>query len=80
MIEFGDKTTFKLTKDEAWLYCLTLEHNGHKDWRMPRRSDNYNRGAGTNDFWYDEKNFEPYFSDDTDRWWYAFPVRDNDTD
>lgn len=19
----------------AWLYCLTLDYNGHKDWRLP---------------------------------------------
>ena len=24
-----------LTFEEAWLYCLTLEHNGRYDWRMP---------------------------------------------
>ena len=24
-----------LTYNEAWLYCITLDYDGHKDWRMP---------------------------------------------
>lgn len=34
MIEFGPPRT-KLTVHEAWLYCLTLDYAGHKDWRLP---------------------------------------------
>ena len=25
--------------DEAWIYCLTLDYNGYKDWRMPTREE-----------------------------------------
>lgn len=35
MIENADISHHEMTCDEAWLYCLTLEHNGYKDWRMP---------------------------------------------
>lgn len=24
-----------MTRDEAELYCLTLDYDGHKDWRLP---------------------------------------------
>lgn len=34
MIEYGP-TSGRITHEEAWLYCLTLEYNGHKDWIMP---------------------------------------------
>jgi hypothetical protein len=35
MIEIAHSSPGFLTFEEAWLYCLTLEHNGHYDWRMP---------------------------------------------
>jgi len=35
MIEFSNFSTHKLQYYEAWLYCLTLDCHGHKDWRMP---------------------------------------------
>jgi hypothetical protein len=35
MIESARPSPDRLTFEEAWLYCLTLEHNGHHDWRMP---------------------------------------------
>jgi hypothetical protein len=35
MIEFAPTFFPELTYDEAWVYCVTLEHNGHKDWRLP---------------------------------------------
>lgn len=25
--------------DQAWLYCLTLNYNNHKDWRLPTRKE-----------------------------------------
>jgi hypothetical protein len=27
---------YHLSKDEIFLYCLTLSHNGYKDWRQIR--------------------------------------------
>lgn len=35
MIEFSNFSTHKLQYYEAWLYCLTLDRHGRKDWRMP---------------------------------------------
>lgn len=35
MIEIAPLSDFPMTYDEAWLYCATLEHNGHNDWRIP---------------------------------------------
>jgi hypothetical protein len=35
MIEKGPAAGKKLHYREAWMYCLTLSYNGHKDWRMP---------------------------------------------
>lgn len=40
MIEFAELSDCKFNYNEAWLYCLTLVHNRHKDWRMPT-SDEY---------------------------------------
>ena len=35
MIERAPFVDHYLTHDEAELYCLTLDYNGHKDWRLP---------------------------------------------
>lgn len=35
MIELAPTFFPELTYDEAWVYCVTLEHNGHNDWRLP---------------------------------------------
>jgi len=57
----------RLTYNEAWLYCITLDYDGHKDWRMPT-SIEYNdlphRG------WYVER-----YGNDI---WAVTPVRDAD--
>ena len=34
-VELGPVSSSNLTYDQAWLYCITLSHNGHKDWQMP---------------------------------------------
>ena len=28
-----------MTYDEAVMYCFFLDYNGHKDWRMPTRTE-----------------------------------------
>jgi hypothetical protein len=33
--EYGIRSPDRLTFDEAFLYCLTHNFNGHKDWYMP---------------------------------------------
>jgi hypothetical protein len=35
MIEFAAMVFHQLTYSEAWMYCVTLEYDGHKDWRLP---------------------------------------------
>ena len=35
MIEKAPKTDYEMSYDDAFLYCLMLEYNGHKDWRLP---------------------------------------------
>jgi hypothetical protein len=39
MIEFAPTFFPQLTYDEAWVYCLTLDYNGHNDWRMPTHKE-----------------------------------------
>lgn len=45
MIESARISPDYLTFEEAWLYCLTLEHNGHHDWRMPTYIERINLGC-----------------------------------
>jgi hypothetical protein len=35
MIEYAPKIEKDMSHDQAWLHCLTLDYNGHKDWRLP---------------------------------------------
>jgi len=35
MLEFALVTQHSMTYSEAWLYCITLDYAGRKDWRMP---------------------------------------------
>ena len=41
MIEFAPAVTEVMSFNQAWLYCLTLSHDGHKDWRMPDIVDSW---------------------------------------
>jgi hypothetical protein len=57
MIEISDKTACrKLGYNEAWLYCLTLNHNGHKDWRMPAQFDHYQGNDWPTSTWVEVSN------------------------
>ena len=38
-IEFAPAVTEVMSFNQAWLYCLILSHNGHKDWRLPTRDE-----------------------------------------
>jgi hypothetical protein len=35
MTEFAPMVFHQLTYNDAWMYCVTLEYDGHKDWRLP---------------------------------------------
>jgi hypothetical protein len=53
MIEVAPITYVKLTYEEAILYCQFLEHNGHRDWRMPTYEEYYHdKNIGAKWSWY----------------------------
>ena len=39
MIELAQVTQHSMIYSEAWLYCITLDYDAHKDWRMPSISE-----------------------------------------
>jgi hypothetical protein len=39
MIDRAPRPACPFTYDEAWLYCLTLDHKGYKDWRLPTKHE-----------------------------------------
>ena len=39
MIERAPRKTYEMCYDSAFLYCLTLEYKGHKDWRLPTQEE-----------------------------------------
>jgi hypothetical protein len=50
MIEFGPELLRVLTYDEAWLYCVTLTHNGYRDWRIPTPEESRDLGLSAKMF------------------------------
>jgi hypothetical protein len=69
MIDIAKQSAVWVLYDQAWLHCLTLVHNGHKDWRLPTE-DEY-RDYKFNEAWYND---DPW-RDDVSKW-YSIPVRD----
>jgi hypothetical protein len=81
MIEFGPKlervnnSLFELTSqginsyDDAFLTCLTCDHRGYYDWRLPTRKEYFDEDLMSG-AWYESK---PSWR----RAWYVIPVRDN---
>jgi hypothetical protein len=43
MIEIGPVSTERMTYDNAKLYILFYEYNGHRDWRLPTLQEWINR-------------------------------------
>lgn len=39
MIKILQPLSIRLLYDEAWMYCLTLSHDGRKDWRLPTQEE-----------------------------------------
>ena len=52
-LDYAPSVDTSVDEDIAVLYCLTLSHNGHKDWRLPIRDEFDDSG----DIWFDGKNF-----------------------
>ena len=71
MIELGPKTEEEITYDIAWLYCLTLVSNRHKDWRLPTGSEYMN--ATFSFSWYEDRPVVQ--TNPTLQVWYCQPVR-----
>lgn len=45
MIQKAPISCKMLTYDEAFLYCISCEHDGYTDWRMPTMSEwNHTKG------------------------------------
>ena len=42
MIELAPMVFHNLTYNEGWMYCVTLEYDGHKDWRLPTYTEWFN--------------------------------------
>jgi len=69
MIEIGPQTKKKMSYDDAWLYCLTLTHNGYKDWRLPKILE-YSSSSDFRLCWYEGDEYAG------ERHWHTVPVRD----
>lgn len=39
MLEYAPRSTELLSYDEAVLYCMFCNHDGHRDWRMPTEAE-----------------------------------------
>lgn len=78
MIEHAQRTYTALTYDLAWLYCLTLVYNNHKDWRMPTWDEFGDVYSSTRPFGVGWCNEDAYDDDDyeTNRPDMVIPVRD----
>lgn len=74
-IEFGPRHA-KATWDDAWMYCLTLDYDGHKDWRMPTASETIFEIISEVEVWVVEN--ERYILDYPTATFSCYPVRDND--
>ena len=74
MIEIAPRTTFDMSFDDAFLYCITLYYNGYSDWRLPTHFEY----CATHDLimsWHEER-YEKESRINSDWTWAATPVRD----
>ena len=74
MIEIAPRTTFDMSFDDAFLYCITLYYNGYSDWRLPTHFEY----CATHDLimsWHEER-YEKEGRINSDWTWAATPVRD----
>lgn len=63
MIERAPVSTYKMSYDDAVMYCFLLKHDGKRGWRLPTIRE------FITDSWYED---EPI----SKRQWYCAPVRD----
>ena len=70
--EVAPKSDFRITYDNAWLHCLTLEYNGHKDWRLPTSAEYAVEHNTLSLCWYEDDPANDSFVTE----WFVVPVRD----
>jgi hypothetical protein len=78
MIEFGPKLERVIIDyDDAFLTCLTFDHHGCYDWRLPTTAEYFNNSlkAGV---WYETKTkwCRSWYVIPVREAWYVIPVRD----
>jgi hypothetical protein len=67
MLELAPEVKQYMTYDEALLYCQFLDHNDHKDWRIPTKAEHDEYGIKA--CWHTERT-------DSFPTWNVCPVRD----
>ena len=72
MFEVAPKSKRTMTYDEAVLYCLFCNHNGHSDWRLPTQEEFSHANILDSMVWCDGDYWQ--FIKFTS--WYVVPVRD----
>jgi hypothetical protein len=65
----GTISSHRLSYDEAFLYCITSNENGYKDWGLP--TQNEARKLSSTLVWYNDD----VYKDIIDYQCYAIPVR-----
>lgn len=74
MIEFGPRASCKLLFDEALLYCMTLDHEGYCNWRLPNSDETVFETLFDVEVWVNEN--EKFATDNPYQSFYVIPVRD----
>lgn len=69
-IRIAPKSEIAMSYDEAVMYCFLFTHDGHKDWRLPTRSEYHGCQWIDGDTWYLGED-----QLDGDENWYVAPIR-----
>ena len=74
MIEFGPRSKDKVSFDTALLYCMTLDHEGYCNWRLPVADETVFETLFEVEVWVNEN--EKIATDNPYQSFYVIPVRD----
>lgn len=75
MIEYAVRSKYTMTYEDAVMYCFFLEHDGHRDWRLPVFAEYNPRPLLFHSCWYQG---EGKLTVDSTQW-YVQPVRTSST-